>query len=104
MTRNFGSTFFRVRYLESGCQVPVKMMLFNRWEEAGYGNHGLTPQDLLDQSWKVKFSDIITNLDVSAQSFVKIDGKKRSENLLKINQRGAKSFWCSIFFQKLVEK
>jgi len=51
------------RYDPDGCTVNVKSSLHLKWEEAGYGHYGLTPQDLLDQSFKVKYQDLVTNFD-----------------------------------------
>ena len=53
------------RYDTDGCTVNVKSSLALKWEEAGYGHYGLTPQDLLDQSFKVKYNELVTNVDVS---------------------------------------
>jgi len=63
------------RYDPDGCTVNVKSSLHLKWEDAGYGHYGLTPQDLLDQSFKVKFQDIVTNFDKEFP--VKIEGLRK---------------------------
>lgn len=71
-------------HLDDGCSVNVKNSLFLKWDEAGYGHYGLTAQDLLDQSFKVKFDDIVTNVDKEFP--LKIEGlRKVLENVEKGN-------------------
>jgi len=63
------------RYDPDGCTVNVKASLHLKWEEAGYGHYGLTPIDLLDQSFKVKYHDLVTNFDKEFP--VKIEGLRK---------------------------
>lgn len=44
------------RYLCSGNIVGMKQLLIRKWEEIGYRNLELTPQDLQDMVWKIKYN------------------------------------------------
>merc|ERR1712183_1117126 len=63
------------RYDPDGCTVNVKSSLHLKWEDAGYGHYGLTPLDLLDQSFKIKYHDLVTNFDKEFPQ--KIEGLRR---------------------------
>lgn len=69
------------RYDPDGCTVNVKASLHLKWEEAGYGHYGLTPMDLLDQSFKVKYYDLVTNFDKEFP--VKIEGLRKVLDMIQ---------------------